>query len=40
MLSLVSSQDQAELPQTLPQAPVEHGNREDEELEAQQKQVR
>lgn len=36
--SSVSSQDQAELPQTLPQAPAEHGNREDEELEAQQKQ--
>ncbi|XP_010716209.1 E3 ubiquitin-protein ligase RFWD3-like isoform X2 [Meleagris gallopavo] len=36
--SSVSSQDQAELPQTLPQVPAERGNREDEEFEAQQKQ--
>ncbi|XP_042690717.1 E3 ubiquitin-protein ligase RFWD3 isoform X1 [Centrocercus urophasianus] len=36
--SSVSSQDQAELPQTLPRVPAENGNREDEEFEAQQKQ--
>ncbi|OXB74076.1 UNVERIFIED_CONTAM: hypothetical protein H355_003139 [Colinus virginianus] len=36
--SSVASQDEAELPQTLPQVPVEHESREDEEFEAQQKQ--
>ncbi|OXB54284.1 hypothetical protein ASZ78_002911 [Callipepla squamata] len=36
--SSVASQDEAELPQTLPRVPVEHESREDEEFEAQQKQ--
>lgn len=40
MLSLVSTQVQAELSQASSQASTEHGGHEDEEAEVQQKQVR